>query len=100
VEAPSDPASIDLTVHGDCVGELPEDRSNRFVVALEAGLAELGFDGLDRIGWKVEMTNPIPLERGLGSSAAATVAGVIAAGSIGGRQLDLNTQLRLATRIE
>ena len=34
---------VDLTVEGDCVGELPEDRSNRFVVALEAGLVELGF---------------------------------------------------------
>ena len=100
VGAPADPSSIDLTVHGDCVGELPEDRSNRFIVALEAGLGELGFDGLDRIGWKVEMTNPIPLERGLGSSAAATVAGLVAAGSIGGRDLDLPALLRLATRIE
>jgi len=99
-DAPSDPSSIDLTVHGDCIGELPEDRSNRFVVALEAGLVELGFDGLNRIGWKVEMTNPIPLERGLGSSAAATVAGLVAAGSIGGRALDPATQLRLATEIE
>jgi homoserine kinase len=98
--APSDPSSIDLTVHGDCVGELPEDRSNRFIVALEAGLGELGFDGLDRVGWKVEMTNPIPLERGLGSSAAATVAGLVAAGSIGGRELDMPTLLRLATQIE
>ena len=98
--AAADPSSIDLTVHGDCIGELPDDRSNRFIVALEAGLRELGFEGLGEIGWKVEMTNPIPLERGLGSSAAATVAGLVAAGTIGGRQLDLNTQLRLATRIE
>jgi homoserine kinase len=97
---PSDPSSIDLTVHGDCVGELPEDRSNRFIVALETGLGELGFDALGEIGWKVEMTNPIPLERGLGSSAAATVAGLVAAASIGGRALDIPSQLRLATRIE
>ena len=41
----ADPSAIDLTVEGDCIGELPEDRSNRFVVALEAGLAELGFEG-------------------------------------------------------
>jgi homoserine kinase len=100
VEAPSDHMSIDLTVHGDCIGELPEDRSNRFIVALEAGLGALGFDGLERIGWKVDMTNPIPLERGLGSSAAATVAGLVAAGSLGGRPLDLANQLRLATQIE
>jgi homoserine kinase len=98
--APSDPSTIDLTVHGDCIGELPEDRSNRFIVALEAGLAELGFGGLEEIGWKVEMTNSIPLERGLGSSAAATVAGLVAAGAVGRRELDGAAQLRLATRIE
>ena len=95
-----DPRSIDLTVHGDCVGELPEDRSNRFIVALETGLWELGFEGLDEIGWKVDMTNPIPLERGLGSSAAATVAGLVAAASIGGGELELTAQLRVASGIE
>jgi len=102
VEAVAPPAGswIELTVDGEGAGELVADRSNRFVVALEAGLAELGFDGLDRVGWKVDMTNAIPLERGLGSSAAATVAGVVAAGSIGDRALDLETQLRVATRIE
>jgi len=98
--AAADPQSIELTVHGDCIGELPEDRSNRFIVALEAGLTELGFDGLGNIGWKVDMTNPIPLERGLGSSAAATVAGLVAAGTIGGRPLDLGAQLRVATANE
>lgn len=96
----ADPMAIDLTVEGDCVGELPEDRSNRFVVALEAGLAELGFEGLDRVGWKVRMSNPIPLERGLGSSAAATVAGLVAAGALAGRALDTAAVLRIATRIE
>jgi homoserine kinase len=96
----SDPSSIDLTVHGDCIGELPEDRSNRFIVALETGLAELGFDGFDRIGWTVDMTNPIPLERGLGSSAAATVAGLIAAGALAERVLDAPIALRLAAGVE
>jgi homoserine kinase len=100
VEPGADPSAIDLTVEGDCVGELPEDRSNRFVVALEAGLAELGFEGLERIGWKARMSNPIPLERGLGSSASATVAGFVAAGVLAGRSLDDAAILRLATGIE
>lgn len=100
VEPGEDPSAIDLTVEGDCVGELPENRSNRFVVALEAGLAELGFDDLDRVGWKVRMSNPIPLERGLGSSAAAAVAGLVAAGVFAGRGLEDPAVLRLATRIE
>lgn len=91
---------VELTVEGDCVGELPEDRSNRFVVALEAGLVELGVGGLDRVGWTIHMSNPIPLERGLGSSAAATVAGLVAAGALAGRELDTASLLRIATRIE
>ena len=96
----ADPSAIDLRIEGDCVGELPADRSNRLIVALEAGLAELGIDDLDGIGWKVDMSNPIPLERGLGSSAAATVAGLVAAGALAGRELDHSAVLRLATRIE
>ena len=98
--APADPTSIDLTVEGDCVGELPEDRSNRFVVALETGLGELGIDGPGSIGWRIRMSNPIPLERGLGSSAAATVAGLVAAGGLVGRELGSAAVLRLATGIE
>jgi homoserine kinase len=91
---------VDLTVEGDCVGELPEDRSNRFVVALEGGLAELGIDGLEGIGWAIRMSNPIPLERGLGSSAAATVAGVVAAEGLAGVALGTAAMLRIATRVE
>ena len=95
-----DPASIDLTVEGDCIGELPEDRSNRFIVALEAGLAELGFEAFDGVGWRVTMSNPIPLARGLGSSAAATVAGLVAAWGLADRAVDQSAVLRLATQIE
>ena len=32
----------------------------------------------DGVGWRIEMRNQIPLARGLGSSAAATVGGVVA----------------------
>jgi homoserine kinase len=92
--------AVELAVEGEGVGELPADRSNRLVAALEAGLAELGFDGIDGVGWRIEMTNPIPLERGLGSSAAATVAGLIGAWALAGRDVDPAAVLRLATRIE
>ena len=99
-----DPHAIDLTVEGDCIGELPEDRSNRFVAALEAGLAELGFAGLEAVGWRVRTSNPIPLARGLGSSAAATVAGLVAAWALAHEPIDGLARIRrargVATRIE
>jgi homoserine kinase len=98
--APGTP-DVELAVDGEGARELAADRSNRLIVALEAGLAELGVDGLDQLAWRVEMSNPIPLERGLGSSAAATIAGLVAASAlVGGHGLDQATVLRLATLIE
>jgi homoserine kinase len=91
---------VELTVHGEGAGELPGDRSNRLVQALDAGLDAAGTEGAAGLGWRIEMTNPIPLERGLGSSAAGTVAGLVAAGALAGRDLPIDTILRLATRIE
>lgn len=93
-------ASVELTVEGEGVGELPADRSNRLVAALEDALAALGVDGAERLAWTIDMSNEIPLERGLGSSAAATVAGIVAAGALVGRPIDAATAIRLATRIE
>lgn len=91
---------IELIVDGEGAGELSTDRSNRLLVALSAGLAELGVDGTDRLSWRIEMDNPIPLERGLGSSAAATVAGLVAAWGLIGADVDTAAVLRLATGIE
>ena len=93
-------ADVELTVDGEGAGELPADRSNRIVVALEDGLRALGVTDTDALAWTVELSNEIPLERGLGSSAAATVAGLVAAGGLVGRALDPETAIGLATRIE
>src|SRR5205085_1039534 len=58
-------------------------------------------EGLDRLAWRIEMSNQIPLERGLGSSAAATVAGLVVAQALaGGQGFDDSTVLRLAMSIE
>ena len=93
--------AIELTVEGEGRNELPEDRENRFVRGLEAGLVEARGELPEGVGWKIVMTNHIPLARGLGSSAAAAVAGVVAADALlGGGVLDERTKLRLATRVE
>jgi homoserine kinase len=91
---------VELAIEGEGVGELPADPSNRLVVALESGLAKLGFGRRDAVGWRIAMSNPIPLERGLGSSAAATAAGLVAAWALADRPPEVATVLQLATEIE
>jgi homoserine kinase len=92
--------AIELTVDGEGRNELREDRDNRFVRGLEAALVQGRGRLPDDIGWRIAMDNTIPLARGLGSSAAATVAGVVAANALMGGPLTLEDQLKIATEIE
>jgi homoserine kinase len=90
-----------LDVAGEGESELPADRSNRLVVGLQHALGLIGFDqGRERLAWRISMRNEIPLERGLGSSAAATVAGVVAAFALAGRPVEQPSALQLAAQIE
>lgn len=91
---------IELTVDGEGQGELTQDRENRFVRGLEGAMAMARGELPEGVGWRIDMHNGIPLARGLGSSAAATVAGVVAANALLGEPLDLAAQLRVATDIE
>jgi len=77
-----------------------EDRSNRFVVAVEKALTVARGELPDGVGWRIEMENAIPLARGLGSSAAATVAGLLAGNALVGEPLTGADLLRLATELE
>ncbi len=99
VEALPEPV-VELTVEGEGAGELPADRRNRFVVALETGLRWALGEVPAGIGWRVTMRNRIPLARGLGSSAAATVAGLVAADALTDGGLDAQRQLALACELE
>lgn len=92
--------AVELTVEGEGADELAEDRDNRFVRGLEAALAAARGPLPEGVGWRVEMRNEIPLARGLGSSAAATVAGVVAGNALAGEPLTEQELLRLAARIE
>jgi homoserine kinase len=101
IEARTDAVrAVELEVRGEGAGELPADGSNRLIQALGAGLLDDGFEDLDRLGWTVEMINTIPLARGLGSSAAATVAGVLAARALLDLPDSADAVLRVATSIE
>jgi homoserine kinase len=92
--------AIELTVDGEGRNELTEDRENRFVQGLEAALRLALGDLPDGVGWRIGMRNQIPLSRGLGSSAAATVGGILAGNALAGEPLASGDLLRLATQIE
>ena len=51
-------------------------------------------------GWRVRMHNEIPLSRGLGSSATATVGGLLAADAFAGGRLNERRMLTLAAELE
>jgi homoserine kinase len=92
--------AIELTVDGEGRLELSEDRHNCFVRGLEATLRKARGELPEGLGWRIGMRNEIPLARGLGSSAAATVAGVLAGNALAGEPLSMAELLGLATEIE
>ena len=67
---------LEVVVTGEGADELPTDESNLVCQALASGLGSL--DGLH-----IECVNRIPLRSGLGSSAAATCSGLVAANALG-----------------
>jgi homoserine kinase len=94
----TDPA-IHVEVRGEGAGSLPDGRRNRFVGVLLDGLAAAGVDS-DGAGWHVYMQNRIPVARGLGSSASATVAALVAADHLLGGRLGPERMLELAASAE
>jgi homoserine kinase len=92
--------SIELSVDGQGADELSEDRENRCVLGVEAALRAIRGEIPEGVGWRIDMRNEIPLARGLGSSAAATVAGLVAGNAFLGEPLTQADLLRLATEIE
>lgn len=94
----SEPA-IWVEVRGEGAGHLPTGRRNRFVSALFEGLSAAGIDPAGA-GWRVQMDNHIPVARGLGSSASATVAALVAADAMAGGALGRERMLELAALSE
>jgi homoserine kinase len=91
---------IELAVQGEGEDELTQDRENRCVQGIEAALRAVRGEMPEGVGWRIEMHNEIPLARGLGSSAAATVAGLVAGNALLGEPLTSPDLLRLANEIE
>ncbi|WNV74617.1 homoserine kinase [Geodermatophilus sp. DSM 44513] len=88
-----------VEVGGVGAGELPTDESHLVVRAFRAACAELDWTPP---GLRVLARNAIPQGRGMGSSAAAVVAGVVAAWELcpDVGSTDLDAVLRLTTTME
>jgi homoserine kinase len=89
-----------VEVSGICAADVPRDERHLVVRAMDATFAELGEQ---RGGLALRCTNTIPHGLGLGSSAAAVVAGVLLARALirnGSRRLDDVAALGLAARLE
>ncbi|WP_417289209.1 homoserine kinase [Corynebacterium variabile] len=105
VEVEATDSGLEVTVHGEGEGEVPLDERHLVVRAVRAGLREAGATAR---GLKITCHNVIPHSRGLGSSAAAAVAGVVAASGLAGDPtperptgaLDDDTLIQLAASFE
>jgi homoserine kinase len=93
-------AGVSVTVTGEGAGELPSDERHLVVRSMLAAFDELG----ERpVGLELRCLNRIPQARGLGSSSAAIVTGVLAARALvrdGTARMPDDAALRLAARLE
>jgi len=100
VSARITPGGCQVEVTGEGAGSLPTDEDHLVVRAMHAAFDALG--GRPP-GLAVTCVNRIPQARGLGSSSAAIVAGVLLARGLvsdGARRFDAADVLRLAAEIE
>jgi homoserine kinase len=91
---------VRVSVTGQGAGQLPQDERHLVAVAMHATFDALGGQPP---GLALECVNRIPQARGLGSSSAAIVAGVLLARALvtdGAARLDDAGALRLAAEIE
>jgi homoserine kinase len=93
------PTGLAVEVSGVGAGELPTDESHLVVRAFRAACDELGWTPT---GLCVTAENGIPQGRGMGSSAAAVVAGVVGAWALcpDVDTVDRDAVLRLVTALE
>jgi homoserine kinase len=93
------PAGLEVSVRGEGAGDVPLTEEHLVVRAVRAGLDHVG---RPQPGLRLSCENAVPHGRGLGSSAAAVVAGLIAARGLLNEPelLDDATLLALATAFE
>jgi homoserine kinase len=86
-----------VTVEGNGSAGVPTGEDNLFVIAARAAAKSLGHNLAPQ---HITQRSVIPGGRGLGSSAAAIVGGVVAANALAGEPLGKGALLRIATEVE
>ncbi|GHF90608.1 homoserine kinase [Deinococcus ficus] len=90
-------ATTEIVPLGEELRDTPADESNYLYRAMELAARRAG-QPLPPA--RIEIETEVPLARGLGSSAAALVAGIVAGNELLGRPLDQETVLDVAAREE
>lgn len=86
-----------IEVHGEGCKNIPCDDRNVIWKSMQTVFKKAGFDCQ---GARLKMVNNVPLSRGLGSSAAAIVAGLAAANAALGSKFSKQDIFQMATEIE
>ena len=99
LDAGYEPGGSELTIRrAGTLLDLSEDIADDRLAA--AFLAELSRRGVGPVGGTLLATSSIPIAHGLGSSAAATIAGIALAAAACGQVLDRDAALAAAVRME
>jgi len=85
---------LQIEVEGDGADQIPRDNRNIVYIAAARVFKVSGFSPA---GLRIKIINNIPLARGLGSSAAAIVGGLVAANIVSGNKLNERELLSIAT---
>lgn len=85
LEVTATSSGLEVVIEGEGAGEVPTDDRHLVVRAIRAAGEHLG---VTQPGLRLCCTNRIPHSRGLGSSAAAAVAGVLAGYALAGAEPD------------
>jgi homoserine kinase len=89
--------SVQVSYRGANADQIPRDASNLILKAMQSAAAAM-HASLPSV--LLDVQNDIPLGVGLGSSAAAIIAGILLGGKLSGNELSFADALRLAAEIE
>jgi len=86
-----------IRAQGEGAALLEQEQDNLLLQAFDRACREMNCESPPL---RIEMNNPIPLKRGLGSSGAAIVAGLVGANLLCGKKLSQQQLLDLANEME